>query len=120
MNMDKCSPHTMVWTMQDTTAVPCIGSAVVFISRESVNMTRYLILCRSLTHAQRSARLLERSGITATVVKAELSLSAGGCRYGIELSRHVDDAIRILKNSDMIKGKICRKDDAGNYAEVRP
>ena len=31
-------------------------------------MTIYLITFRSLTHAQRSARLLERSGLTATVI----------------------------------------------------
>ena len=83
-------------------------------------MTRYLILCRSLTHAQMSARLLERSGITATVVKAEAGLSPSGCRYAVELSRHFDDAVRILKNNDMIKGKIYRREDESGYREIAP
>ena len=34
------------------------------------DMMQYLIMCRSMTYAQRSAALLERSGISAKVVKA--------------------------------------------------
>lgn len=81
-------------------------------------MTRYLILCRSLTHAQRSQRLLERSGITATVIKAEASLSPSGCRYAVTLARHFDDALRILRNNDMLKGKVYQKLDDGSYREI--
>lgn len=81
-------------------------------------MTRYLILCRSLTHAQRSARLLERAGITATVVKADPGLSNSGCRYAVNLARHYDDAVRILKNNDMIKEKVFRREDDGGYEEI--
>ena len=83
-------------------------------------MTQYLILCRSLTHAQRSARLLERSAITATVVKAEAGLSTGGCRYAVQLYRHFNDAIRILRDANMIKGKIYRRVDGGSYEEIQP
>jgi len=82
-------------------------------------MTRYLILCRSLTHAQRSARLHERGGITATVVKADAKLSGSGCRYAVELARHFEDAIRILKNNDMIKGKVYQMAEPGQYREIR-
>ena len=32
-------------------------------------MTHYLITFRSLTHAQRAARVLERAGITTAVIK---------------------------------------------------
>ena len=45
-------------------------------------MQRYcLILCRSLTYAQRSSRVLERAGITAVVRKAPLCVSKTGCTY---------------------------------------
>lgn len=81
-------------------------------------MTRYLIMCRSLTHAQRSARLLERYAITATVVKADVKLSTSGCRYAVNLVRHFDDAVRILKNNNMIKGKVYRKTEGGAYEEI--
>lgn len=49
-------------------------------------MQRYcLILCRSLTYAQRSSRVLERAGITAAVLKAPLSVSKTGCTYCVKL-----------------------------------
>ena len=49
-------------------------------------MQRYcLILCRSLTYAQRSSRVLERAGITAVVHKAPLSVSKTGCTYCVKL-----------------------------------
>ena len=81
-------------------------------------MTRYLILCKSLTHAQRSARLLERAGITATVVKSESGLSTKGCRYAVQLARHFDEAVRILRDSDMLAGKLFFQREDGVYEEI--
>lgn len=81
-------------------------------------MTRYLIMCQSLTHAQRSARLLERSGITATVTKTESGLSSKGCRYAVQLLRHFDDAVRILRSNDMLNGKLFAQEDDGAYREI--
>lgn len=81
-------------------------------------MTRYLFMCRSLTHAQRSARLLERAGITATVIKSESGLSPSGCRYAVQMMRHFDDAVRILRGSDMIKGKVFLQHENGAYEEI--
>ena len=48
---------------------------------------QYLIMCRSLTWAQRSAALLERGGITASVVKAPQGLSPSGCAYANSMYR---------------------------------
>ena len=49
-------------------------------------MQRYcLIMCRSLTYAQRSSQVLERAGITATVLKAPQSVSKTGCTYCVKL-----------------------------------
>ena len=42
-----------------------------------------IILCRSLTQAQRAARLLERAGIFASVTKAPQNASTRGCTYGV-------------------------------------
>ena len=36
---------------------------------------RYLIMCRSLTYAQRAARVLERAGIGAGIIKAPAGLT---------------------------------------------
>ena len=53
-------------------------------------MQRYcLIMCRSLTYAQRSSQVLERAGITATVLKAPQSVSKTGCTYCVKLMNPV-------------------------------
>ena len=38
----------------------------------------YLIMCRSLTYAQRAARVLERAGIGAGIIKAPAGLTGNG------------------------------------------
>ena len=83
-------------------------------------MTQYLIMCRSLTFAQRSARLLERSGITAAVVKAPQGLSTSGCGYAVQLYGHFDEAVWILKKNNLLTGKLFSRRDNGNYTEVQP
>lgn len=76
-------------------------------------MEQYLIMCRSLTHAQRSQRLLERSGIVSTLIKAPVSLTKSGCGYALTLRRHVREAAELLGKAGMLNGKIyVKKDEA--------
>ena len=79
---------------------------------------QYLIMCRSMTYAQRSAALLERSGISARVVKAPQSLSSNGCGYGVSLYRHFEEARELLKKNSLISGKIFFRKDNGEYQEL--
>ena len=78
-------------------------------------MQRYcLIMCRSLTYAQRSSQVLERAGITATVLKAPQSVSKTGCTYCVKLyeSRLVR-ALALLDRAAIRRGKVYRLLDAG-------
>ena len=43
-------------------------------------MLYYLIVCRSLTYAQRTAAALERAGITAHILRSPKSIAGEGCR----------------------------------------
>ena len=79
---------------------------------------QYLIMCRSLTYAQRSLTLLERSGITATVVKAPQELTAAGCGYALSLYKRFDEAVALLKKNNMLSGKLFRRRPGGEYQEV--
>ena len=81
-----------------------------------MEMEKVLILCRSLTQAQRSQRLLERSGIVSSVVKAPVALTKAGCGYALSLRRHVADAVRLLREADMLKGKVYAL-SGGNWSE---
>ena len=73
-------------------------------------MQRYcLILCRSLTYAQRSSRALERAGITAVVRKAPLSVSKTGCTYCVKLKEtQLERALLLLDRAAIQRGKIYR------------
>ena len=82
-------------------------------------MTQYLIMCRSLTNAQKSARLLERSGITAMVIKAPQGLSTGGCGYAVLLRKRFDEAVMHLKRNNLLNGKLFSRTGDEEYREVR-
>ncbi len=79
---------------------------------------QYLIMCRSMTYAQRSAALLERSGISARVVKAPQGLSSSGCGYGVSLYRRFEEARDMLKKNGLLNGKSFFRDDNGEYREI--
>ena len=77
-----------------------------------------LILCRSLTNAQRAALLLERRGIRASVIKAPQNLRGNGCGYAVILWRHLPEAVALLRESGLLSGRIYRRDESGVYTEV--
>ncbi len=80
-------------------------------------MKQYLIMCRSLTYAQRAERVLNRAGISAAVVKAPQSLLTGGCGYAISLHRNFDRAVLLLKNNGLLRGKMYKRENDGEYEE---
>lgn len=79
---------------------------------------KVLIMCRSLTTAQRGALLLERRGISVSVVKAPQHLRGNGCGYALSLYRNLPEAVQSLKNSGLLTGKIYRRLENGEYLEV--
>ena len=79
---------------------------------------QYLIMCRSLTWAQRSAALLERGGITASVVKAPQGLSTSVCGYAISIYRRFEEARHLLAKNNMINVKIFKRTENGEYQEM--
>ena len=79
---------------------------------------KYLIMCKSLTNAQRAALELTRRGIDASVVKAPQSLRENGCGYAVSLYRRLEEAVGILRNARVLTGKIYRRSDDGSYREV--
>ena len=75
--------------------------------REGEQLLQYLIMCRSLTYAQRASKALEKAGITAIVSKAPHGSSASGCAYCVKVSeKRMTDALRILKINGLGPGKI--------------
>jgi hypothetical protein len=57
----------------------------------------YLIMCRSLTYAQRVAYTLERAGIPARILRSPAAISPKGCSYSVRVGeRQLSRAMSIL------------------------
>jgi membrane-associated PAP2 superfamily phosphatase len=83
-----------------------------------VMLNFYYIMCRSVTSAQRCARLLERAVIRASVVKAPKALTSHGCGYALRLRGKLDEAVSLLRKNAMPIGKIYAVGADGEYREV--
>ena len=81
-------------------------------------MKHYLIMCRSLTGAQRAQRLLERSLIHASAVKAPKALTRSGCGYAVRVRSEAEKAVRILRRNEIAIGKIYVSENDEEYREV--
>ena len=79
-----------------------------------------LILFRSLTYAQRAARLLERGGITATIRRAPQGLTDRGCTYCVQLRElKMREALTLLEQRRLERGKVFLLEADGTAQEVR-
>lgn len=82
-------------------------------------MAYYLIVCRSLTYAQRSLRLLERAGISAYLVRAPKLIAEAGCAYCVKVSqRSIARGLELLRREGLTPRKIYLEQSKGEYREV--
>lgn len=83
-------------------------------------MVYYLMICRSLTYAQRAARTLERHGIAAIVTKAPQDVSENGCAYCVKVpEKRLSEALVALKNTELAPSKVFVLYSDGHYSEVQ-
>jgi len=82
-------------------------------------MLYYLIVCRSLTYAQRTAAALERAGITARIQRTPKSVTGEGCSHAVKISqRTLPDALRILEQADLSPKRVFITAGDNSYQEV--
>ena len=82
-------------------------------------MLYYLIVCRSLTFAQRTAAALERTGITARVLRSPKSIAGEGCSHSVKISQcSLPEARLVLQRADLTPKRIFITAGAGSYQEV--
>ena len=82
-------------------------------------MVYYLIVCRSLTYAQRTAAALERAGIHGQVLRSPRSISPEGCSHSVKIAqRNLPDALVVLKKMRLSPGRIFITSGDGSYREV--
>lgn len=79
----------------------------------------YLLTYRSLTYAQRSARVLERAGITASVSRVPRSVSRRGCAYCVVIpTRHRERALALLDAASLRPERVLLRRADGSVEEA--
>lgn len=77
-----------------------------------------LIVCRSLTYAQRTASVLEHSGIRAGIMRIPRSVSKTGCGYCVKvLQGSTPLALDILNKAGLPPKATYLADGFGGYRE---
>lgn len=67
----------------------------------------YLLTFRSLTYAQRAARVLERAGITGTISRVPKSAATRGCAYCVIIAaRHRDRSLELLSAAGLAPERV--------------
>jgi hypothetical protein len=81
----------------------------------------YYIICRSLTYAQRTQRVLRESGIQGAVLRAPKEISVTGCSYCVRIAaKKLAPALEQLNQAGLSPLKVYAGDPegAGGFREV--
>lgn len=82
-------------------------------------MLYYLITCRSLTYAQRTATVLERAGILTRTLRSPKRISSDGCGYCVRVAkRDLEMAKEILHQSGLEPKRVFAAMSDGGYMEM--
>lgn len=83
-------------------------------------MVYYLIICRSLTYAQRTAQILERAGVTAHILRSPRAITGEGCSHAVKISeRNLSEALIYLNRMGLPPRQVYIISSDGSYKEVR-
>ena len=82
-------------------------------------MVHYLIICRSLTYAQRTARVLERAGISGHIMRAPKMISKEGCGYCVKVQEQkLPQALKALRREGLSPKQVYLQMGNGELQEV--
>lgn len=83
-------------------------------------MRYYLLLSRSITHAQRMSSTLEQAGITARFFRPPMGLTDRGCSYAVRIGGEaLSLALQRLRASGLQPVRVFYYDGSGAFSEVR-
>ncbi len=81
----------------------------------------YLLTYRSLTYAQRAARVLERAGVTGALSRVPKDAAKRGCAYCVTVApRHRDRALAVLRGAGLSPERVLLRHDDGTWEAVGP
>jgi len=86
---------------------------------EAVALPYYLLLSRSITHAQRMSRTLERAGITARFFRPPMGLTDRGCSYAVRIAdAYLPAAMERLRAEGLMPMRVFHAGSDGAFSEV--
>ena len=80
-------------------------------------MPYYLLLSRSITHAQRMSRPLERAGITARFFRPPMGLTDRGCSYAVRVN-NMTGVMDRLRAEGLLPMRVFRAETDGTFSEM--
>ena len=80
-------------------------------------MPYYLLLCRSITHAQRMSRTLERGGIRAPYFRPPVGLTDRGCSYAVRVGT-LPEALARLRAENLLPTRVFYAGSDGTFQEI--
>lgn len=84
-------------------------------------MQKYILLCRSITHAQRLQATLERMGVRCRIERPPIGLSEKGCSYAVSLRpAYFMAAMQHLSGARLLPERIFYSAGDGSYREILP
>ncbi len=82
-------------------------------------MSYYLLLSRSITHAQRMSRVLERAGITARFFRPPMGLTDRGCSYAVRIGEgSLPAAMERLRSEGLAPMRVFYAESDGSFSET--
>jgi hypothetical protein len=79
----------------------------------------YLIVCRGLTQAQRTAAVLERSGVNARILRTPRQVAERGCSYSVKIAqKSLNTALAALRRAGLTPTRVFLTDSDGSYREA--
>ncbi len=82
-------------------------------------MSYYLLLSRSITHAQRMSRVLERAGITARFFRPPMGLTDRGCSYAVRIGEgSLPAAMERLWSEGLVPMRVFYAESDGSFSET--
>lgn len=88
---------------------------------EAVGLQSYLLICRSITHAQRMNAVLQSAGVSGRIFRPPVGLTEKGCSYAIRIGApYFAQAMRHLRLAQLLPERVFISADNGGYREIVP
>ena len=95
------------------------GRSLHILLWEAVELQHYLLLCRSITHAQRMSAALEYAGVRARISRPPVGLSEKGCSYSVRIGAGAyDHAMQVLSAARILPERVFLVTADGVYREI--